>query len=584
MIIDLDKEPSLVREFLTSEKTMKELALTAGFDTPNKLKKEINKLKNFEYFTVKTKQDVEELADESNGNICYYYRAQGINKTTAMKIAVDLVAPEEYLYEKYHNKGMTPKEIAEEISLWLITEKVIRVRIELLGITHKDGAYSDIARRSWKDKQSRLEKVKSTNMAKYGVEFTTQTPEMKKKTRQTMLNKYGVEHPLQHSKFVNKAKKTIENRYMNPESDEFIRYGFRASNSWHKTPYVETYQEAIELIEPDSNGESVKLKALLKKLLDDKVFTSITLKTLSEDIVGLPRWYYTNPPYNIHPDGELIVSNYRGEQSELVKFITDIGIDKSDIIIDNFYDFMGGKQLDAYIPKYNFAIEFNGTFWHASAGKGLTSPKDKSYHIDKTNKANAEGIDLMYIWDYEWENPTTREIIKSQIRHRLGKDKQKYYARETYVKRISDADSKSFLSRTNREGSAEKGVSFGLYYKDVLLAVMAINKVTKEGESYTEITRFSVEINTSVVGGFSKLLTHILKESNNTLDVIIESPVDYLDTQNSNTLALLGFDNQYIAPSQGIWLGANDRDKVRRYKVYDTGMSISTYRVNKRGV
>ena len=62
MIIDLDKEPSLVREFLTSEKTMKELALNAGFDTPNKLKKEVNKLKNFEYFTVKTIDKNKEIA------------------------------------------------------------------------------------------------------------------------------------------------------------------------------------------------------------------------------------------------------------------------------------------------------------------------------------------------------------------------------------------------------------------------------------------------------------------------------------------------------------------------------------------
>ena len=571
---------------------MSELAIKEGFKNPNSLKKEINKLKKFEYFTVKTREDIERLASESKGNIFYYYRVQGVNKHKAISTALEIVAPKEYLYERYHNQGMTAKEITEEIGLWIFSEEAIKRRIERLKITHKKDTNRDIYKRSWAKKGVRLEKIKNTNRSRYGVDYTTQTSSMKEKTKQTMLSRYGVEHPLQHKDFYEKAQKTIDRRYKNPESGEFI--GYKVSSEWHKTPYVSTFKEALDLIQPNSKGESTKLNKLLTKLLKDGSFNYITLKTLADDIVGLPRWYYTNPPYNIHPDGNLIVSNYRGEQTELVEFIVSLGIPNNEIIVDKFYDFMGGKQLDIYIPKYSFAIEFNGTFWHATEGSGIANPKDKCYHRDKTKRANQEGIELMHVWDFEWRETNTREIIKSQIRHRIEKDEHKCYARSTCVRKVNLIDSNIFLERTNREGTVERGESYGLYYDNKLVALMTVDdkmQTTTTTTNYLKILRFSTELNTAVVGGFSKLISHIIKDKVNLKYILVNEPLDYTRLHTSITSNLLELDEYYEYQDSGKWASQksstgymNKHDKSRRYKIYDSGRTISIYRVNRRGV
>jgi len=61
--------------------------------------------------------------------------------------------------------------------------------------------------------KKRTEITKKTNIKKYGVEFISQVPEIRKRAEQTMLDKYGVKHTSQSKELFNKMKKTNIEKY-----------------------------------------------------------------------------------------------------------------------------------------------------------------------------------------------------------------------------------------------------------------------------------------------------------------------------------------------------------------------------------
>ena len=58
-----------------------------------------------------------------------------------------------------------------------------------------------------------LEKRKNTNRERFGYDFASQSPEVKKKAKQTNLKKYGVDSPAKSDIIKNKVRKYFENKY-----------------------------------------------------------------------------------------------------------------------------------------------------------------------------------------------------------------------------------------------------------------------------------------------------------------------------------------------------------------------------------
>ena len=51
---------------------------------------------------------------------------------------------------------------------------------------------------------------------------------------------------------------------------------------------------------------------------------------------------------------------------------------------------LNGKEIDIYVASLKLGIEYNGVRWHSEQ-----FGKDKNYHIDKLNKCNEQGINLI---------------------------------------------------------------------------------------------------------------------------------------------------------------------------------------------
>ena len=159
-------------------------------------------------------------------------------------------------------------------------------------------------------------------------------------------------------------------------------------------------------------------------------------------------------------------------------------------------------ELDIFIPDYNIAFEFNGQAFHNS-GSGLYS-KDKNYHKLKTEICLNNNIRLYHFWD----NIPDR-LCKSVILSKLNLT-NKIYARSCILTEVTSQVAKQFLSRCHIDGFVRSSKYFALvhYNKVVALLTLLNRSIQSTKESAWEIGRFASELNTTVVGGYSKLLKH----------------------------------------------------------------------------
>lgn len=211
-------------------------------------------------------------------------------------------------------------------------------------------------------------------------------------------------------------------------------------------------------------------------------------------------------------------------EKEIRDYIASLGVTTK----CNDRSIISPKELDIYIPSLNLAIECNGTYWH-SENQG----KNKNYHLDKTIRCKSNGVDLFHISNVEWE--TKQEIIKSMISAKLGKS-TRLYARQCKIKEISSTVSTSFLKENHVQGDCKSSVRIGLFHNNVLVSVMTFGRPRYAKHDY-ELHRFCNILNTSVVGGASKLFKYFVKFFN-PISIISYS---HRDKFTGNLYSQLGF-------------------------------------------
>lgn len=167
-------------------------------------------------------------------------------------------------------------------------------------------------------------------------------------------------------------------------------------------------------------------------------------------------------------------------------------------------------ELDIYIPGFNLALEYNGLHWHCELFK------DKKYHLNKTKLCEDKNIQLIHIFSDEWKYKN--EIVKSRILNLLGKSK-KIYARKCNIKEISSKKSREFLNNNHLQGHVNSSIKIGLFYDDELVSLITFGKNRralgyKSSDNEYELLRFCNKLNTTVIGGASKLFKYFINNYN----------------------------------------------------------------------
>ena len=167
-------------------------------------------------------------------------------------------------------------------------------------------------------------------------------------------------------------------------------------------------------------------------------------------------------------------------------------------------------EIDIYIPDLKIGIEYNGNYWHSSL------MKDKYYHENKSKIAEANGIRLIQIYQYEWEDLDQRNKILQMLKIAFNKVENRIYARNCTVKQISNTEAKPFNEKTHLQNHRNAQVTYGLFYNNELVQLMSFSKTrynkNLKNDNDWEIIRGCPGSNNIVIGGVSKLFTHFIRD------------------------------------------------------------------------
>lgn len=364
-----------------------------------------------------------------------------------------------------------------------------------------------------RDKEASKQKAIKTNLERYGVEHTTQASIMKEKSKATFLERYGVEHYSKTEAFKEKFIKTSLKRYgvtnpaKLPSKRAMMSAGLKLAASEALKKRTATNLERYGVNNPNQIG-----KAFVPEIYEKDSFEQLLLKYPMYNTVQLEKelgvsksvlYRYLNK-FNLWHlvDKRKYASSYEYEIIDILKSI------KPDLVINHAErSILNPYEIDIYLPEYNLGIEFNGSYWHSAEFKTRT------YHFDKTQKASEKGIQLYHIFEHEWLNETKKDIIVSQLRNLLKENKRIIYARNTIIKEVSKKESSLFLNTNHIMGDSKSSIKLGLYYNNELVELLTLGSAFYSNFKYEyEIKRLCTIKDTTVVGGFSKLLKHFIKE------------------------------------------------------------------------
>lgn len=181
--------------------------------------------------------------------------------------------------------------------------------------------------------------------------------------------------------------------------------------------------------------------------------------------------------------------------------------------IRNSQELLDGKQeVDVLLPDKQIAFEYDGLFWHSEKmGKGFR------YHLNKTEKCKTSDVQLIHIFEDEWQNK--RNICISRIKNLLGVSEKRVYARKCEIRPVASSETGKFLDENHLQGKVPSLISYGLYFNGELVSLMTFGKLRKNlgstsKEGSYELLRFCNKLGYSVPGAASRLFKCFIREYN----------------------------------------------------------------------
>lgn len=190
--------------------------------------------------------------------------------------------------------------------------------------------------------------------------------------------------------------------------------------------------------------------------------------------------------------------SYTGGEQQVVDYLKSLGITN---IIQRDRSVVAPLELDIYLPEFAVAIEYHGAYWHSyNHPESIT---EKRRHTIKDMVARANGIRLIQLWDYEWENQ--QDICKSIIRVALGKSISTG-ARLCELRQPTKLEVREFLQKNHIQGDRPYTLAVALYapITNDMLMVMTFGK-SRFRKCVWELLRFSTKLGYVIPGGAKRL-------------------------------------------------------------------------------
>jgi len=285
-----------------------------------------------------------------------------------------------------------------------IKEKIKQTNLEKYGVTCNLSLLNRVSKQKYigKIKGNKIrEKIKENSLKKYGYDSPNQCPEIIQKQKESLKEHYG------------SLQNAYKHKYEKNKKTKLEKYGYE--NYHNKEQMSKTLLERHLNFEKENNclryNKVVELYGQGWKSLNIPVIYNGRFRYISNDYISLIK-QYSLEIHNIKSQ-----SKKENELYDFIKSLTNTKIirNNKNIIKDDNQKY----EIDIYLPKLNLAFEFNGTYWHS------INYKDKYYHQIKTKLCYNKGIQLIHIYEFEWDQ--NKELIKNRIKELFaGKDCSKY--------------------------------------------------------------------------------------------------------------------------------------------------------------
>ena len=320
------------------------------------------------------------------------------------------------------------------------------------------------------------------------VKCFSNNPDVRNKTIQTNLKKYGYETNLRSEKIKQKIKQTNIKKYGVDNPSKNLDVKTKITDS-HQTKYGKTRQSQHHI----SNDILSKVDDYLW-FKDQYVNKKKSLTQISKETgVSVTQIAKRAEKFNIN-----IVWGRSSYENEIGEFIKSI---YSGPIEFNSKKIISPKQLDIFLPEKNIAIEFNGLYWHSEKYKS-----NENYHAEKFFLCDELNINLIQIWQSEWENH--KEAVKSKISKTLGLNKVVHGKKS--IEQIDLLMVNDFLLK-NSTGilyNKKNRYLFGLFVERNLLSVFSLHSL--KNESYYLIENISDKNFTDMESSYNFVLSKII--------------------------------------------------------------------------
>ena len=310
------------------------------------------------------------------------------------------------------------------------------------------------------------DKTKHTCIEKYGAESFFGSEEGKTRQAQGMIDKYGVDNACHIKEVSDKKKTTMLNRY---GVDHFSK--------------TETFKTALSSRRKNSKHIVLSNGSYVVDLCkQNKVNLSNALRVLRAYGELAFQDYINHDHNNINSLESLFLSwNLKGVV-RYNKLLVDLPY-RPDFICDN-----------------GVFINTDGIYWHSELHK------TRSYHYDMRNDMSEHGLRIM---QFREDEVRFKSLIVQSIISSATNNTRKLDARKCQVVIISVSQYKDFFVQNHLMGNRHASGAVALFYQNKIVSCMSY-LIT---DQTLEISRFANRLFTSVRGGFSRLLSHIEKQT-----------------------------------------------------------------------
>lgn len=331
-------------------------------------------------------------------------------------------------------------------------------------------------------------KTKESLMEKYGVTTTQALPEVQAKTRATNLEKFGNEH-----------------FFGSQIGKEMAREGMLEKYGVEHNIHVEEFRKKRDQTVLDKYGvDNVFKLQSFQDLAIERRIEKGSIKTFNgkmiKDIARENGYAYSSMVERINKLGIDIATFEKKQESSLELKMSTI-LDEIGVQYEKQFR-VNGKIADFRINDSNVLVEADGLYWHSDAGD-----KEDDYHVKKREVYDANGYRALFFREDEIIKKT--DIVKSIIINTIGKS-TRLYARKLRVNNVDFKTANEFVEKHHLMGGSNNvSDSFALLDEDEIVSVLQVKNL---GEDEYDIARFCTAPNHSIVGGFSKLLAHFVRE------------------------------------------------------------------------